>query len=781
MQNDGSQSWLDQYPRGNGRSGPAQQPGPQQEVPRYEQQPIWPHQGVSYAEQPSTEQARHHDRDERQQPNVYPGYSGQTQGPGASYPPSHSYGAQRPFESGPSSTNPQLHGNPTGRPDWADAYPDNAHRERPAAMEHGRWREPPSTTQMQPPQPAMMMSDYRGSAQIDSRTGPPPDQRQMGYYSNVNPPEPSRPADYRKAPIMDVVNPGSAGSGHQAQRRSGMEYEAYESVAYLRRGSAPLPVDVARSTAGPAKEYAAESSTAPGMFHVTGAESSNYLYARAPAPPVIQYVAPTPRQLPTQYHYVHSHGPPPPVSSGFPSTQRPPEGGYSFRPQNPGYSQTVQMQLQRPPSPGPAPQFGQTPQEAHERGGPFFVRHLSGGGTTGIGIQQQPPHQPVALHRYSGPSIHGQRSLADIRAALPLPLPPPPQPTSRRRPTESRRRRSGARTPAASRSMPNLLESTPLEVNPGSRPQQKAPTPILENEGDGRPDAPLPRQSRQAEIRATAKALRQATDTDVVMRDAPPRHPGVITMADYYRVGLDTARASAPLLPVTQEGSMSRRDNSWRLQPPAELPRRSKSVDMLGIRNLAPSAVSGASAAGPSVAIAAPPTENKGKEKATALGSGFSEAELETSRILTEMSAHHELYLASKLQQLQQPRASPSFSVSTSSSVLGDHDKTVSASPALSASAQPHRNQFVLIDCAKAFKRYSRSYYTVGNGPMIQNKLTDFVENLRYHASEMLRIESRFTHEAMQEWISDNHEVDEYTTMVTMTNYIGKPLTPPPC
>ncbi|KAF8460582.1 hypothetical protein BDZ91DRAFT_766117 [Kalaharituber pfeilii] len=130
-------------------------------------------------------------------------------------------------------------------------------------------------------------------------------------------------------------------------------------------------------------------------------------------------------------------------------------------------------------------------------------------------------------------------------------------------------------------------------------------------------------------------------------------------------------------------------------------------------------------------------------------------------------------------QKASEERSAPIPSQSAASESCGTCQPPASALASKVEKApnpKPFRNPFVLIDCAKALQRFCKSSFTVADGPLMANRMRLYFEELASLASEMLRIESRFTKESMEEWISANHRNEEYIYLSKLTGYINNLL-----
>ena len=226
--------------------------------------------------------------------------------------------------------------------------------------------------------------------------------------------------------------------------------------------------------------------------------------------------------------------------------------------------------------------------------------------------------------------------------------------------------------------------------------------------------------------------------------------------------------------------------HAWHLQQPQrDSPPRTKSVEVLP-RGSTIMSITELGAGGPSTSQAGLPGcgSDNGQTDRQAVLSGlvygkFSDTELETSRILTEMSRqplHSSRPRASSVvATIQSQQTSSCEDTEMVDQQTGDCDQTQD-SPALPPSPPivTITNPFFLNDCAKLIRRYIGSGYAVADGPPIANKMSALIEDLAYHAMEMLRVESRFTSAALKQWVLQNPKHEGYTCMTKMANYLGK-------
>jgi len=305
----------------------------------------------------------------------------------------------------------------------------------------------------------------------------------------------------------------------------------------------------------------------------------------------------------------------------------------------------------------------------------------------------------------------------------------------------SRRRRGSSRprNPTSARSMPNLLYTSDvgISVTDAASSQRQA----VISEEPSQTDVPHLFSGRPSGAHTVGTVTTRECGMDIVMREAPPPPPtsGTIMDAQLKRISGRTTDEKATQI-------SSRGADAWRLHVHQEPPRRAKSVESLGGRVLQYPLNDVRGQLGPIRG-----SGDRGSSRAPQTFS-FSQQELETGMILQEMSTGR-MEAATVRENTPQPAdlVAPATTGSTSS-----------------------RHPFVLIDCASALLRYSRSRFFVANGPLMQNNYTELAESINYLGAEMQRIESTFTGQAMHEWISTVSNMEEYKDLERFTRHIGR-------
>ncbi|KAF8425452.1 hypothetical protein EV426DRAFT_595128 [Tirmania nivea] len=337
-----------------------------------------------------------------------------------------------------------------------------------------------------------------------------------------------------------------------------------------------------------------------------------------------------------------------------------------------------------------------------------------------------------------------------------LPEVPKPLPSSRRRRGSSRHR-----NPTSTRSMPNLLyksETDNLVTDAFSSQRQ-----TMISEESSQTDEPQGFSGWQSGPRTVGTVTPRGHETDVVMSGAfPPPRPETI---------IDARLKEIPRRTPGEKTAISLRGaDAWRLHIPQEPPRRAKSVENLGGRVSQYSVSSVRDQPGP-VRSSRDRSPSRAMQP-TGTCSNFSKEELETGLILQEMStglmeAHDNMSKPADL-------VMPAIPVPPSSKQDGEVGPQPIPPVQLTIAIGTFRNPFVLIDCALALLRYSRSRFFVANGPLMQNSYTELAESINYLGTEMQRIESTFTGQAMQEWIKTVYNVEEYKDLEKLTRYISQ-------
>lgn len=251
------------------------------------------------------------------------------------------------------------------------------------------------------------------------------------------------------------------------------------------------------------------------------------------------------------------------------------------------------------------------------------------------------------------------------------------------------------------------------------------------------------------------------TETDAVMREAPPLPSMLKTSID---ARLKQRAPSEKTVQISSRGA-----DAWRLHAPQETPRRAKSVEHL-VGRVSQYPVS--AVRDQQVLIRGSKDRNPGRD---GIRSSFSLQELETGKILQEMSSG--LVEATPAQEnIPQPAelVMPAIPGPASSEHAGEMGVQSTTPVQLTIGIESYKNPFVLIDCALALVRYSRSRFFVANGPLMQNNYTGLAETINYLGTEMQRIESTFTGQAMQEWINTVYNVEEYKDLERLTRYIAQ-------
>ena len=331
----------------------------------------------------------------------------------------------------------------------------------------------------------------------------------------------------------------------------------------------------------------------------------------------------------------------------------------------------------------------------------------------------------------------------------------------------SRRKRGSSRprNPTSTRSMPNLL------YMPGtSNPVTDAFSSQRETAISEEPSQMVMAQyfsGTPSGAHTFGTVIPQGSGTDAMMRAPPP--------SSTFETIMDARLKMVPERTPSKKNAQvsSRGADAWRLHVPPESPRRAKSVENIGgwvsqypvsgVRDK-PGYVRGSRDRSPSRA-----------SQPLGAHSSFSQQELETSRILQEMSTGW-IEAASAQENIPQ-RAGlvmPAVSRPASSEHGGGQGVQPTPTVELTIAIETFRNPFVLIDCASALLRYSRSRFFVANGPLMQNNYTELAESINYLGTEMQRIESTFTGQAMQEWINTVYNMEEYRDLERFTRYISK-------
>ena len=463
-------------------------------------------------------------------------------------------------------------------------------------------------------------------------------------------------------------------------------------------------------------------------------------------------------------HYYRNYSPSRPAPSAPHNT------GATTHPKHYPYLKSCDHSPASVPSLGPSPLPNSPPFNLYDTArtpGPAAYREMldidpETKGGTGLGLG---PH--YALESNLRSTIKMEPVSLEYQDLQKIPMAPPPKPRANSWLMHVRRGCTSSKETSFSRSMPNLApQSATASASCGrtSTLVREAPAPVHPITID---------QPMQSTI--TASAVTQATTTTT---KSPVVKPPLSK--------LDVPEPPAAIDKVQDQARMtSHESHTWHLQPP----RRgsspcTKSVEVLP-RGSTLMLITETGAGGPSAGRASLPScgsDNGQKDRLTVLSrvvfGKFSATELETSMILTEMSRqpHHSNNSCASAVATSQPQHTLLLEdTEMVDQQAGDCDQTQKPS------AQPPsppiaaiRNPYILIDCAKLIKRYIGSGYTVANGPLIANKMSEFVEYLNYHANEMLRLESRFTSAALEQWVSQNPDHEGYTCMTKMTDYLGK-------
>jgi len=336
----------------------------------------------------------------------------------------------------------------------------------------------------------------------------------------------------------------------------------------------------------------------------------------------------------------------------------------------------------------------------------------------------------------------------------PTPLPPLPEAS---KPLPSSRRRRGSsrpRHPTSTRSMPNLLYMSEVgsSVRDAFSPQRQT----VISEEPSQTDIPQGFSSGQSGAHTIGTLTPRGHETDAVMREAPPL---LDTIMD---ARLKSRTPSENTAQISSRGA-----DAWRLHAPQEPPRRAKSVEDLG----------GRASQYPVSAVRDQPGPVRGsRDRSPSRGgtcSSFSQQELETGMILQEMYTGG-MEATPAGENIPQPADLVIPAIPGPAREHGGVGVQPAPPAQLTIATETYRNPFVLIDCALAFLRYSRSRFFVANGPLMQNNFTELAESINYLGTEMQRIESTFTGQAMREWINTVYNVEEYKDLERLTRYIGK-------
>ncbi|RPB27038.1 hypothetical protein L211DRAFT_865948 [Terfezia boudieri ATCC MYA-4762] len=326
-----------------------------------------------------------------------------------------------------------------------------------------------------------------------------------------------------------------------------------------------------------------------------------------------------------------------------------------------------------------------------------------------------------------------------------------------------RRRRGSSRPryPTSTRSMPNLLYISDAGNPVADALLSHRQTVIAEE--PTQIDMPLGLSGKKFMPRTigTVTPPGHGTETDAVMREAPPLPSMLKTSID---ARLKQRAPSEKTVQISSRGA-----DAWRLHAPQETPRRAKSVEHL-VGRVSQYPVS--AVRDQQVLIRGSKDRNPGRD---GIRSSFSLQELETGKILQEMSSG--LVEATPAQEnIPQPAelVMPAIPGPASSEHAGEMGVQSTTPVQLTIGIESYKNPFVLIDCALALVRYSRSRFFVANGPLMQNNYTGLAETINYLGTEMQRIESTFTGQAMQEWINTVYNVEEYKDLERLTRYIAQ-------